>query len=348
MFITYKKRGLSLDKKKWKLNKWMNITVTRRIVQTLFLLFILYGGLLGVTKIFGEKIPELSEEDILAAEANENLQKDPRLDLYLPIRSCKNTDKDAGVFKGCGMYMMTNILQEQSILPYAIPLLLVVLFSVLLGRTWCGWACPIGFLQELADYVRGKFRLNYIKLSRKTNKIIRKIRFGWLATIFLVSFAVALPIFGSMRKELHNVNCLTCPTRYALQLFPKFDLTFMSFSSPLYSLGSLILIFFLGMLIMSFFIRRFWCRLCPNGTFLALFNKGCFTTKEKDLQKCTKCGICYQICPMDNEDVYTKKSKKVVNSKNCVMCFECVHKCPENDCLQVKIFGKTVARSKYK
>jgi polyferredoxin len=101
------------------------------------------------------------------------------------------------------------------------------------------------------------------------------------------------------------------------------------------------------MFFLSFFIRRFWCRLCPSGALLALFNKGCLTTKEKDLQKCSKCGICYDVCPVDNEDVFMIKDRKVVNGTNCIMCFECVDKCPENDCLKVKFAGKTLMRSKF-
>jgi len=330
-----------------KKKRTLNITILRRITQTFFLFFILYGGLIGITQFGKNSIPELTEEDLQAAEMNENLKKDPRLNLYLPIRSCKNTDRETGVFQGCSMYMMTNMVQYRTFLSYAFPILFFVALAVIFGRTWCGWACPMGYFQELLDWLRGVFRISYLKMSRKTCRILRKIRYGWLATIFLTAFVIALPIFNTMRKDLHNINCMTCPTRYALQIFPKFDLTFMSFKSTFYSVTSVILIVFIAMFVLSVFVRRFWCRLCPNGTFLSLFNKGCLTTKEKILQKCTKCGICYQVCPMDNEDVYTVKNRKVVNSKNCVMCFECVKKCPEDDCLQVKVAGKTILRSKY-
>jgi polyferredoxin len=230
---------------------------------------------------------------------------------------------------------------------FALPIVFLIGLILLFGRTWCGWACPIGFFQDLFDWLRSKLGISHIRLSRRVNKVLRKVRWIWLTIIFTVSFAVALPMFTTIRKDLHNINCLTCPTRYILDIFPMFHTTYMTFNTPFYIISSCILILFIGIFIMSFFVRRFWCRLCPNGAFLALFNKGSLTTKEKDIQKCTKCGICYRICPMDNEDVYSVRDRKVVNSKNCVMCFECVDKCPEDDCLQVKVAGKTVLRSKY-
>lgn len=340
--------GRREKKKKERKKRKINLTLVRRISQVFFLLLILYGGLLGIPKLLQKDAPIESADDISAAELNEGLQKDPRLNLYLPIRSCKNTGKEAGVFQGCGMFMISNVLQYRSFVAYAVPILFLFLLIFLLGRVWCGWACPMGFFQEIFDWIRGILKISYIKLSRTMSRILRKVRWYWLATIFIVSFGIALPFFGTIRKDLHNINCLTCPTRYAIKFFPTVDPTFMSFSSTFYTITSIILIIFIGIFILSFFVRRFWCRICPNGAFLALFNRGCLTTKQKDVQKCTKCGICYDVCPMDNEDVYEVRDRKVVNSKNCVMCFECVDKCPEDDCLKVKFLGKTVLKSKYK
>jgi len=51
---------------------------------------------------------------------------------------------------------------------------------------------------------------------------------------------------------------------------------------------------------------------------------------------------------MDNETVFEEKVKKNVNSRDCINCFNCVEKCPEDDCLKVKFAGKEIFRSKYK
>ncbi|MBW2990789.1 4Fe-4S binding protein [Candidatus Woesearchaeota archaeon] len=325
----------------------INITYLRRASQIFFILLIVYGGVIGIPQLLSKNAPIESEEDLAAAQMNENLQKEPRLNLYLPIRSCKNVNKDSGVFQGCGMFLMSNVLTYRTIVAYAFPILFLILLCFLLGRVWCGWACPIGFFQEVLDWIRKVLRINYIRLPRKVNRVLRKLRYVWLSIIYIVSFAIAIPIFGTIRKDLFNFNCLTCPTRYILMIFPNVRPSLMSFKTSFYAMGSIILILFLVVFATGLFVRRFWCRLCPNGAFLSLFNKGCLTTKQKDMQKCTKCGICYEVCPMDNEDVYMIKDRKVVNSKNCVMCFECLNKCPEDKCLQVKFAGKSVLSSKF-
>ena len=94
---------------------------------------------------------------------------------------------------------------------------------------------------------------------------------------------------------------------------------------------------FLAIYISGIAITRAWCRICPNGAFISLFNKGALIEKRKDPQKCTKCGICKRVCPMNNEYVYKEKKLTTISDKDCIMCFKCIENCPEKDCLQVKM-----------
>jgi polyferredoxin len=323
------------------------ITKLRRASQLFFLLLFLYGGMLGANKFFNKTGSLESEMDLEAAKLNENLEKDKRIFLFMPIKSCKNMDKEAALLQGCSLFMFTNVLTYHTFLAHAVPVLFAIALAVLFGRTLCGWACPIGFIQEMLAAVRKKLRIGHVRLSRSVNRFLRRFRYAWLSIIFLVSLVVALPVFATIRKDLFNLSCLVCPSRYVLMWFPKVRPSLFSFQSPYWAAGAVIVMVFIGVLIASFFINRFWCRICPNGAFLSLFNKGCFTTKEKDLQKCTKCGICYRVCPVENEAVYESRDRKVVNSGNCVMCFKCVKHCPENGCLTVRFMGKKVVASSY-
>jgi polyferredoxin len=324
------------------------ITKLRRASQLFFLLLFLYGGLLGINKLFHTAEDFESEADIEAAKMNANLEKDKRIFLFMPTKSCKNTDKEAGLLQGCSLFMFTNVLTYHTVLAHAVPVLFAIGLAVLFGRTLCGWTCPIGFIEELLAKVRKYFRLPHVRLSRKVNRFLRTFRYGWLSMILLVSLVVALPFFATIRKDLFNVSCLVCPSRYVLMWFPEVRPSLFSFQSPIWATGAIIVMVFIGVVAASTFINRFWCRICPNGAFLALFNKGCLTTKEKDLQKCTKCGICYRVCPVDNEAVYQLRDRKVVNSGNCIMCFKCVKHCPEDGCLTVRFMGKKVVTSSYR
>jgi ferredoxin len=111
-------------------------------------------------------------------------------------------------------------------------------------------------------------------------------------------------------------------------------------------------LFILGLVtVAAFFFRRSWCRICPLGGLIALFNRFppfkwvSGVRLEKTEEKCTKCGICKRVCPTQVKEVYENKGGDVTTS-NCTLCLRCVEMCPEDDCLKFKAAGKTVFRSR--
>jgi formate hydrogenlyase subunit 6/NADH:ubiquinone oxidoreductase subunit I len=92
------------------------------------------------------------------------------------------------------------------------------------------------------------------------------------------------------------------------------------------------------------------CAASPLGGLIALFNRFQPFKRisgvhlEKVQEKCTKCGVCKRVCPTQVEEVYEAKGGDVTTSQ-CLLCLRCVEMCPEKDCLQFKVAGKTVCRS---
>jgi polyferredoxin len=192
--------------------------------------------------------------------------------------------------------------------------------SLLAGRAFCGWICPVGTLQDLlADltrrltgekkHVRGKkSRSRFpIQLSPKLDPWLRSLKYLILAIIILAStWAVYPPLWE------------ICPARalFSFQL-----------STPL--LISVLVVF----IITSMMNRLFWCKyLCPFGAVLAIFNKIAPLRLVINKSNCTTCGRCDAECPMDIQDV-----PENLRSAECIQCLECLETCAIQDTLELKL-----------
>ena len=211
----------------------------------------------------------------------------------------------------------------------------------------CGWICPLGFFGEIM-YIAGKWLgFKHIKIPEGVKYSMAKIRYAILAIIIIVSLAIAIPALGllAFQKELYIIGCQMCPARVVLPFLGNLEPLIYTFNTPIIIFLSSIGVILLGLYLSGVIFRRPWCRICPSGALLSLFNSGSLFAKEKNVQKCTKCGICARVCPMDNKNIYLEKLNKNVSTANCVRCFSCVEKCPEKDCLKLKLLGKTLYSS---
>jgi polyferredoxin len=116
--------------------------------------------------------------------------------------------------------------------------------------------------------------------------------------------------------------------------------------------STIIALIFLALIIIgSLFIRRIWCRFCPTGSSIAVLNKikGFSWTPmlhiDKNETKCTKCGICKRVCPMQVTEIYEQMGGKIMTSM-CTLCSRCVEMCPYEDCLKIKFDKKTIFKSR--
>ena len=98
----------------------------------------------------------------------------------------------------------------------------------------------------------------------------------------------------------------------------------------------------------SFFIKRFWCLMCPMGYLLGVFYKFNLFKLKKDCTSCTECGACYNACPMRIKSIYTERENVNVQTVDCLMCGECIDKCPEDNALAMTFCGKAVYKSSRK
>jgi ferredoxin-type protein NapH len=207
--------------------------------------------------------------------------------------------------------------------------------------------CPMGFIEEMMMYIRKKTGLSHKKIPESVKSFMAKTRYVLLSAVILLSLAIAIPFLGMMalQKDLYIAGCQICPARIILPFIGNMKPIIYSFYNPITIFFSLIGIALLILFLSGFLFRRPWCRICPTGAILSLFNYISLLSKEKEVRKCTKCGICSRTCMLDNKNVYLEKKRKRISTANCIGCFRCIEKCPEKDCLKLKILGKTIYKS---
>jgi len=218
--------------------------------------------------------------------------------------------------------------------------------SIVFGRLFCGWACPLGFIQDLISYARKYLHIAYLKLAPAINDLLTfRFRYAVLILLVLVVSISSIPfISAEWRRNLDLPLCQVCPGKPlwlllqgGLQILPpKAALDFSKLS--LVMLG----IFLAG----AFSIRRFWCRFCPMGGLASLFKGVRMVSITKDTQKCTKCGLCARSCPVGVTEVYEQDEGGEVTSSRCVQCFHCIQMCPEEGCLKADFVGQTIYKSR--
>jgi ferredoxin-type protein NapH len=333
----------------------MQIGTLRRTVQLSAFLILLYSGFFITAEHLGNKVLPF-----IAPPEDKNVKMDwltPRtgydevFDAYLPVRTCRYVGSDTRLFRACAMHFLTEVpiygVPLSDFLPH---LLFFLLLAFLFSRMMCGWICPLGALQDFMSWIRTKIGLSRLRLPRLFYNIFEKFRYAWLVFLFIVAIAIVIPALGlvPLQKDLNILTCNTCPGRTVIPLLTGDAPGGWGFVTPLHIAISLMGLFFFSIFLLSFFGKRLWCKLCPTGALLSIFNKGSAVVKEKDVQRCTKCGVCERICPMDNRKVYREKHKRYVNDANCINCFRCVERCPEDDCLKGKFFKWTMFRSRYR
>ena len=165
--------------------------------------------------------------------------------------------------------------------------------GVAVGGFVCGWACPFGFLQDLA----AKISPPRFDLPRWTSHF---------RYIVLIGFVLLIPWFFGAGSSWFF--CRLCPVSALEVSLP--DLI----RPNAWKLGITIVVV-AGM----FLVRHPWCRvLCPLGLIFGWFNRIAFFGLRFDNSNCAKCQRCPATC-----DYGAKLAQRDTDSR-CIRCLDCV------------------------
>lgn len=221
-----------------------------------------------------------------------------------------------------------------------------LIVGVLVGKSFCGWVCPFGFIQDLIGFIKRK----KMEISPRTHESMVYIKYGVLGIALFVSVSFSVSKLVGRSRSYENALGIFAkapfttlsPAETLFATLPKMILDFRNsvvgvpFLEVLSGIADVPLIFWvqlaimISVLVFSAYVPRGWCKyFCPHGAIMAIMNKFSFLGLRRDLVKCVKgeCRLCVEACPM-NVRVLDLPWEKI-SDPECIYCMKCVDACPD-------------------
>jgi polyferredoxin len=192
----------------------------------------------------------------------------------------------------------------------------IVLVSLVFGKSFCSWLCPVGLISEMLGDLGDKLFGRRLSFPRWLDYPLRSIKYLLLA-FFVYSIFFVMGEFALKQFLDSSYNLLADVKMY------YFFADISRFS--LIVIGSLMLL--------SLVIRGFWCRyLCPYGALLGIVGLLSPHKIKRNPVSCNDCGECARVCPAR---IKVDKVRTVI-SDECVSCLSCIDSCPVPDTLELR------------
>lgn len=242
------------------------------------------------------------------------------------------------------LLLAVNLLTRSSLVYALLWSLVFVGLTLIFGRFFCGWVCPLGTTldgfrhllfknrtdQGLADrYRRVKYYLLFGLLAAAGFSVNLAGLFDPLCLLYRSITIVLYPALGygleSLATQAYRWGK---PLTYVSEPFYVFlKATILPFKPlvylmPLFTLGLFVLV--VGLEAVD---RRFWCRaLCPLGALYGLLARFA-GLRRLPVKSCPDCGDCQALCKMG---AVASESNPGHQAAECQLCLNCLAHCPHN------------------
>lgn len=241
---------------------------------------------------------------------NTNFWAFGRFGMCLPVMNC---DACAVAWLGCPIGMIGRSIAYMEF-PLAV-LICVLVVGSLAGRFFCGWVCPLGFLQDIL------YKIPWLKF--RIPEFLKWAKYG-----FLLLSVVAVSYFIEDYENSKLFFCRFCPTAAIQVVIPNMII------EDDYYLDSFKILKFSVLLIVLFLAianHRSFCKImCPIGALVAVTNKFSLLSLKLNKETCISCKKCDKGCPMDVRVMESpEETGRAINrNTECIECLTCEEKCP--------------------
>jgi len=188
---------------------------------------------------------------------------------------------------------------------------LPLLFTMIFGRVFCSWICPMGLLTELSDRLRRLLR--FLEIRPRDFRAARGVKFIVLAVGLLAAAVFRRPVLGYVYppaligRELHD---------YVFAFFDRAEIGRFGLSAAglTWMTGLLAAIVLIEVAVS----RRWWCRyVCPGGALYAAIGWARPMRVRLTADRCTGCAECNIACPMGLDPMHSRMG---IDCDNCGAC----------------------------
>lgn len=235
--------------------------------------------------------------------------------------------------------------------------------TILMGRWFCGWICPLGTLHHFfsaAGGGRAKARLEaggytpwqkakyYALVAVAAGALVGVNVAGWLDPFSFFYRSLATSVFPAINNGIvslfswiYSADPGVGSARVTAVSEPAYDALrkhFLAVKQQHFFGGVLIGLLFAGIVALNFYRARFWCRyICPLGALLGIAGKNPLVRLDRDPSRCDSCRLCLAGC----QGGARSQSLEDWKPAECCYCFNCQADCPT---AAIKLTGVLASR----
>ncbi|HEX3020569.1 MAG TPA: 4Fe-4S binding protein [Chitinispirillaceae bacterium] len=228
--------------------------------------------------------------------------------------------------------VLTSLASRSFIFHLSVFGLIVAVLTIILGRFFCGYICPLGALIDFSDHF-------FIRKSRNNSRrppiYLHRLKYVLLYIVLVCAiFGVLFPLFMDPISLLTRIMTL-CIAPALSNLGSSGKSIWLTINNFLNKNGSVnniqiidpsysfFAVFFLAIIIAGgLWDRRFWCQyVCPSGAFFAFLSRFSIFRRQVSTSSCNNCRLCstYQ-CPTRAIDF---KNHSITSTSECLLCGLC-------------------------